>query len=107
MEVNLSNGWLYKFEKRNSLKRYCLFGESVDVNIQGIISELPKLLEKISKYSMNDVFNADEFGLFYKLAPDSSIGPSRLVERKKKEKRLSLLAYMNGDGTKKLPLVFI
>ena len=46
MEVNLSNGWLYRFKKRNSFKRYLLFGESADVNIEGIIFELPKLRKK-------------------------------------------------------------
>ena len=61
---------------------------------------------KISEYSINDVFNADKSGLFYKLAPDSSIGPSR-ISGKKKKKRLSLLACVNGDGTEKLPLEFI
>ena len=44
--MNLSNGWLLKFKKRNSFKRYRLFGEIGDVNIQGIISELPKLRKK-------------------------------------------------------------
>ena len=107
MEMNLSNGWLYKFKNRNSFKRYRLFGESGDVNIEGIISDLPKLRKKISEYSINDVFNADEFGLFYKLAPDSSIGPSRIAGRKKKKERLTLLACVNGDGTEKMPLLFI
>ena len=106
MEMNLSNGWLYKFKKRKSFKKYRLFGEFGGVNIEGTVSELPKLREKISEYSISYVFNADEFGLFYKLAPDSNIESSRSAGRKR-EKRLSLLACLNGDGTEKLPLVFI
>ena len=77
IEINFSNGWLYKFRQRNSFKRYRLHGEHGDLNLEGIISELPKLRKKSSEYSINDVFKADEFGLFYKLAPDSSIEPSR------------------------------
>ena len=34
---------------------------------------------------MNDNFNANEFGLFYKLAPDSRIEPSRLAGKKRKK----------------------
>ena len=53
------------------------------MNIEGIIFELPKLRKKVSEYSINDVFNADVFGLFYKLAPDSSTGLSSLAGKKK------------------------
>ena len=59
-----TNGWLYKFKKRKSFKCYRLHGESADANIEGIISELPKLREKLSDYSINDIFNTDEFGFF-------------------------------------------
>ena len=83
IELNCSNGWLYKFKKQNSFTRYRLFGESGDVSIEGIISELPKLRKKISEYSINDVCHADEFGLFYRFAPDSSIGYSKLAGKKK------------------------
>ena len=61
MEMNFSNGWLHKFRKRNLFIRYSSFCESADVNIEGIISELPKLRKKISEYSINDVFKTDEF----------------------------------------------
>ena len=107
MKIHLSSGWLYKFKNRNSFKRYRLFGESGDVNIEVIISELPKLRETVSEYSINHVFNADEFGLFYKLAPDSSTAPSRISRRKKKKERLTLLACVNGNGTEKIPLLFL
>ena len=102
MEMNFSIGWLHKFKKHNSFIRYSLFGESADVNIEEIISELPKLRKKISEYSINEVFNADEFGLFYKSASDYRIGPSRLAGRKNKKERLSLIACVNGYGTEKL-----
>ena len=107
MKLNFSNGELSKFKKRNLFKNYRLFGESGEVNIEATISELPKLQKKVSGYSITDVFDADEFGLFYRLASDSSIGPSRLAGKKKKKERLSLLARLNDDGIEKLPLAFI
>ena len=63
--------------------------------------------KKLSEYSINDIFNAPEFGLFYRLAPDSSIGPSRLAGRKKEKEWFTLIACVNGEGTEELPLVFI
>ena len=56
---------------------YRLFLESADANIEGIVSKLPKLRKKISENSIKDVFNADIFRLFYKLASHFRIGPSR------------------------------
>ena len=82
-----------KFKKRNFFKSYRLFSESIDFNIEGIISEVPKLWKKISEYTINDVLIAGEFGSFYKLASDSNIEPSRLAERKNP---FSLLACVNG-----------
>ena len=59
-----------------------------------------------SKLRDYNTFGTDEFGLFYKLAPDFSIVPSRLAVRKRK-RRLSLLANVNVQGTENLPPVFI
>ena len=66
IEINLSNGWLHKFKKRNSFKRYRLHGESGDLNFEEIISELQKLRKKLSEYSINDV---DEFDYFTNWLP--------------------------------------
>ena len=53
----------------------------------------------MSEYSINDIFNADEFGLFYKLA--------QIGWKKKKKERLTLMASVNSDGTEKMLLGFI
>ena len=84
-EMNLNDSWLYKFEKRNSFKIYRLHCESRNLDFKRVISEL-LTLQKISEYSINSVFCADEFWLFYKLAPDSSIEPSKKAGRKKKRR---------------------
>ena len=61
---------------------YRLSSESDDFNIERIIYEPPKLGKKIS---INVVFDADEFVLYYKFAPLSCIGPSRLAGNRKKK----------------------
>ncbi len=42
---------------------------------------MPIIKQKLSKYAMNDVWNADEFGFFYKMAPTRSIDLSSVRER--------------------------
>lgn len=48
--------------------------------------------EKISKYSISNVFYANEFVLFYKLPPDYSRRLSKLAGRKNEKERLASMA---------------
>lgn len=41
------------------------------------------------------------------MAPDRAIAERRMEERKKEKTRLTYLACANGDGTEKIPLLFI
>ena len=59
------------------------------------------------KYSINDRWNADEFGLFYSMAPNTTLGPARLAGRKKQKDRMTFLACVNADGMEKFPLMTI
>ncbi len=43
---------------------------------------MKKIQQKLSKYATNDIWNAEEYGLFYNLLPRSTIGPTRLPGRK-------------------------
>ena len=51
--------------------------------------KLPVIVKKISKYAFNDIWNADEFGLFYKLSSVSTIRPGRIPGRKKVKDRMT------------------
>ena len=44
---------------------------------------------------------------FFKLPPNSTVGPGRLSGRKKKKDRVTFLACPNYDRTERLPLVVI
>lgn len=67
---------------------------------------MPNILKE---YSSNDIFNADEFGLFFKLMPDKSL----VFKREKchggklSKERLSVLACTNATGSQKLRLLVI
>lgn len=58
-------------------------------------------------YSLKDTFNADEFGLSYRMEPNTTIARERLLGRKKEKQRISVLACANGDGSKKFELIII
>ena len=72
LNLKLSNGWLHKFKKRNKFKRYYCSGESADLNVTNIIQDLPNIIQELRNFSLNDIWNADEFGLMYKMAPNST-----------------------------------
>ena len=57
----------------------------------------------ISTCLLNDVLNADEYGLFYTESPNIKIGPGALKGKKKKKDRIIFLVYKNVDGTERLP----
>ena len=65
------------------------------------------LVERLKSFCINDIFNADEFGVFFKQPPNSVVGPGRLSGRKKKKDRVTFLACSNSDGTERLPLLVI
>lgn len=105
--TQFSDGWLEKFKKRWYLKAYKLHGEAGDVDNVGIDNALETIRANISKYPLKDVFNCDESGLFFQMAPDKTIAPSSFSGRKVQKERFTFLACCNADGTEKLPLVFI
>ena len=72
-------------------------------------SELHQTL-KTGGYSLDQVFNADETGLWWKLMPSKSLvhcGEKQANNFKQSKDRVTLLGCCNASGTCKLPLAFI
>ncbi len=68
-----SNGWLEKFVTRHSISSRLVCGESGNVSLETVEewkARLPLLLEQ---YTEEDVYNADETGLFFKALSRSLI----------------------------------
>ena len=63
-----SNGWLRLFKTRKVIGFFTITGEATAVTLEAMDAWkktlLPKLLEE---YSLDDIYNDDETGLFYKL----------------------------------------
>ncbi|CAG4935600.1 unnamed protein product [Colias eurytheme] len=102
-----SNGWLEKFKGRHDLvfKKVC--GESVD-NIETCNKWNSELQDLLHGYEPDNIFNADETGLFFKYLPDKSLSfkNDKCHGGKHSKERLTILLGANMSGTEKLsPLV--
>lgn len=75
--------------------------------MKGANEALPRLREKLSKYAMKDIFNANEFGLNYHMAPDTTIACQRIPGRKKAKELISVLVCANADGSENLEFLII
>lgn len=69
--INFSDGWLTKVLKRNNLKSRYIYGESasVDITTANIQNEISKIQNVLKDYTMENILNFDETGLYYEQAP--------------------------------------
>lgn len=103
-----SNGWLQNFKKRNELIFRKICGESASVDDGVCLEWKDKLAELTEGYEPEDVFNADETGLFFKCLPDKTLSfkGDKCHGGKGSKHRLTVLLGANCTGTHKLnPLV--
>ena len=108
-DFKASEGWLDKWKQRHNVTFKTVSGEenSVTPEMTASWSEtyLPTIL---SRYELKDIYNEDEFGLFYQALPDKSfyfIG-NRCSSGKHSKIRFTGLAAGSATG-EKLPLFVI
>ncbi|XP_064463590.1 tigger transposable element-derived protein 6-like [Ornithodoros turicata] len=69
-----SDGWFHRFRERHDLVFQAVCGERGDVSAETCtLWKNEQLQEFLRKYSPDDIFNADETTLFFKLLPDRTI----------------------------------
>ncbi len=109
-EFVASSGWLDRFKNRHGIvyRQICGEAESVrEVDVDTWWSTtLPTLLQD---YTLENVYNADEFGLFFKLLPDKSLvfKNESCHGGKLSKERITVLACSNATGSHKLRLLVI
>lgn len=64
-DFNASNGWIDRFKNRHSIVYRQISGESETVAQQDTEKWMATLPELLQNYEPRDIFNADEFGLFF------------------------------------------
>ncbi|KAI1003148.1 hypothetical protein K3495_g5062 [Podosphaera aphanis] len=84
-ELKWSNGWLESFKKKFNIKQYVQHGEgaAADINSDTNIAEITEFRDLCSRYPEKDIFNMDETGLFWKMAPMRSLATESTSGRKK------------------------
>jgi transposase len=73
-EFDCSSGWLERFKVRHNItyKKVCGESKSVNQNSNEINDWKNKLSNILKDYSPDQIYNADETGLFFRLLPDKT-----------------------------------
>lgn len=105
-ELNISNfsasvGWFERFKKRNGITWRPIVGDSDAVNrevTEGWIQAVLTCL--LGQFSDDDIYNFDEFALFYKATPNKTMcfKGELCCDGKLSKERLSVLAGVNMSG---------
>ena len=74
--------------------------EELDINRQ-------QLRALCDEYTLDNIWNADETGLFWKMRPSRTLTKGNIAGYKKDKARVSILLACNAIGTEKLPPLFI
>ncbi|KAH9082355.1 hypothetical protein Ae201684P_009681 [Aphanomyces euteiches] len=107
LQHGLSNGWLYKFQKRHNLRLCARPGESFSVHREAIEAGRTWLKKVTSEFSRANTFNFDETALYYSAFPKRSICSQAMSGFKNDKSRLNVGLGANANGTEKLEPVFI
>ncbi|CAF2766906.1 unnamed protein product [Rotaria sp. Silwood2] len=103
-DFKASNGWLEKFRKRHGIQYRTICGESAAVDLTTVDEWKKRLSTIIDKYDPNDIYNADETGLFFKALPNRSLVTAKDTCKggKRSKERFTVLLCTNMTGTDKL-----
>ena len=108
-EFTASTGWLDRFRQRHGIIYRQISGEAESVSEDVVETWISLSLKEIVKeYKPNEIYNADEFGLFFQLMPDKSLvlKTEKCHGGKLSKQRLTVLLCANSDGSEKMkPLV--
>ena len=110
LNFKCSQGWLDNFKRCNLIVQKVASGESAGVCNETCDKWRNEHLEKLlNEYSADDIFNADETGLFYKCLPEKTLAFSKekCHGGKKSKERVTIMVCANMTGTEKLNLLVI
>ena len=97
-----SQGWLTKFKQRHGVICKVVSGEAAAVDSEvtstWLRTTLPTLL---SRYSANDIYNADETGIFFEMLPNKTLAfkGEKCSGGKESKTRITAMVCANITGT--------
>ncbi|GFN78561.1 tigger transposable element-derived protein 6 [Plakobranchus ocellatus] len=104
------SGWLGRFKRRHGIVFKAVSGEAASVDMSTVDTWRGSALQQLlQNYSADDIFYADETGVFYKCLPDKTLDFKGNVctGGKKAKGRLTVLVAANMSRSEKLPLLII
>ena len=106
-DFRASNGWLDAWKKRYNIKQFKISGESAGVNMALVDDYKSRIPGITSGYQLEDIFNCDETGLFYRALPDKTLAQRKQAVKggKCSKDRLTVLLCCSCTGEKLKPLV--
>jgi Tc5 transposase DNA-binding domain/DDE superfamily endonuclease/CENP-B N-terminal DNA-binding domain len=111
LEINnfkCSNGWIENFNQRHHLKQFVKQGEAASaLSAEQLAEERHKLQEILRPYRLEDIWNGDETGLFWKMRPNKTFAQGPVAGTKKEKSRVTVFCACNATGTEMLPTIFI
>ena len=104
-----STEWLGRFKSRHGVVMKTMCGESAAVCQQTTETWKDVHRTMLGEFSPDDIYNADETGLFFKYLPDRTLAlkEKKGTGGKVSEERITLLVAVNMSSTEKLPLLII
>jgi len=97
-EPKWSNGWLQNFQRKYDIHSSRRYGEAGSANAINCDEDIEAIQVKIAPYPLEDIYNCDETGLFYKAVPDLSLTTKQLPGHKIKKERLTAMHTCNAAG---------
>ena len=106
-EFKASNGWLQSFKNHYGLKQLTVSGEAADVQQKSIDGWFERLKALVQGYKLEDIWNEDETGCFYRALSDKTLAEKRKEcrGRKRSKERLTVAFFANATGDKEPPIV--
>nr|BAN21014.1 unkown protein [Riptortus pedestris] len=107
-----SQGWLHKFKKRHGIRQLAIQGESLsgdNVAATLFIENFNCLVKKFD-LTPDQIYNADESGLFWKMLPSKTLAAHSekyAPGHKSSKERLTIMTCCNASGDHKLKLTVI
>ncbi|XP_003738250.1 tigger transposable element-derived protein 6-like [Galendromus occidentalis] len=103
-----TNGWVHRFKKRHNIRYFKVNGERAAADHESANEWMDHVYPAIIEgYAPDQIYNADESGLFFKATPSGTLAVSGSdpTGGKSKKDRLTVLFVSNCDGTDKMIFV--
>ena len=108
-QFSASYGFQWRFCKRFGIKTLAIAGEKVSADVISADEFVSSFKDLTNGYSLDQIFNCDETGLYYKMLPGRTLTTAHNdpIGTKKVKERVTINACSNASGSIKLPLMFI